>query len=674
MASGSQHDVWIPMSDDTRLAATLYLPADQAPVPVLLEALPYRKDDLTSGYRHDYLRFRDEHGFAVCRVDLRGTGSSQGVATDEYPEQEQVDLVEVIAWLAEQSWSSGSVGMFGTSWSGFNSIQVAMRRPPALKAICASYASDDRWTDDVHYYGGALRLIDQVDYPLYMVAMNALPPVPAVYGYGWREEWAARLAGTPPWQLDWLRQQRRDPYWRHGSLRPDYESIEAATLLADGYRNNSLRTAQALQAAGTPVHVLAGPWSHQAPSRAYPGPRADHVPFLAEWFNTWLRPGTSSTRFDAERPELTLFVRRWSQPSPDAEEWVGEWRSESILSLIGRTAIQLFELSQGLVGPSQFADARSDEWTTVSHDPDLGLAAWNSCAAALPWGLPTDQRWDDSRALTLDFVIAEHTTVIGYPNMSLRILPEREIGHVGVRLCAVSADSGTSILISRGLLALSYRDGLTGATELRPTPVAPGNPVDVSIDLEMTAYTFVPGETLRVSISATEWPNAVASPGPARFGVDLTASRLALPVVDGTSEFPVPELLIPGSREESSDDEFGSHVKWWTENDVLARETVAAVEHGSSYPAPHSVTCSEKYRGRVSIDRRTWDQGLQASTTFEIDWPELTVRSTSELELIVNDTSFDVKLALTVHEINSAGATEIRHEEVWQESIPRDLA
>src|SRR5262245_60131838 len=205
------------MDDGVRLAATLYLPATGEPAPCLLEALPYRKDDVTASYIGEYERLRDEYGYGVCRLDLRGTGSSEGIATDEYPLREQDDLVEVIAWLAGQSWCTGNVGMWGTSYSGFNSIQVAMRRPPALKAIVPIYATDDRYTDDVHFMGGSRRLLDLIDYPTYMVALNALPPVPRVYGDGWRDQWQQRVDGTPPWLLRWLEEQTDDDYWRHGS-------------------------------------------------------------------------------------------------------------------------------------------------------------------------------------------------------------------------------------------------------------------------------------------------------------------------------------------------------------------------------------------------------------------------------------------------------------------------
>ena len=146
-----------------------------------MEALPYRKDDLTSSYAPSYRSLCEQHRYAVCRIDVRGTGSSAGDALDEYQEAEQTDLPDAFAWLAAQEWCDGQIGMWGTSYSGFNALQIACEQPPELKAICAIFATDDRWTDDVHWRGGALELVDLVDYNHYMTAMNVLPPVPAVW-------------------------------------------------------------------------------------------------------------------------------------------------------------------------------------------------------------------------------------------------------------------------------------------------------------------------------------------------------------------------------------------------------------------------------------------------------------------------------------------------------------
>src|SRR5712691_212388 len=313
---------WIPMADDTRLAARLFLP-DQLPAPVVIEALPYRMDDLTASYAEEYARICEKGGFAVCRIDLRGTGSSQGIAADEYHPQEQADLVEAIAWLAAEEWSTGRVGMYGTSWGGFNAIQVAMERPPALQAIVPIYASDDRYTDDVHYMGGVLKALDLVDWEIYMAACNVLPPTPAVYGDGWREEWIRRVEGTAPWLLRWLEEQVDGPYWRHGSLRPRYDRIRCATMIvagwADGYTNIALRAYEAMTC---PRRVLIGPWSHMSPASSIPGPHVDLVPELVRWFGRWLRDEQNGID---EEPPIAVFMRRSTRPAPDLAEVRGEW-------------------------------------------------------------------------------------------------------------------------------------------------------------------------------------------------------------------------------------------------------------------------------------------------------------------------------------------------------------
>ena len=288
---------WIPMSDGVRLAARLWLP-EARPTGVILEALPYRMDDLTSSYAGEYERLADEGGLAVCRLDLRGTGSSEGITDDEYDPQEQLDLTEVIAWLAAQEWCNGSVGMYGTSYSGFNSLQMACERPPALKAICAIYATDDRYRDDVHYYGGAFKAIDAIDYCLYMASLVVLPPVPSLAGADWRDRWAERFERSEPWFLRWLEEQHDGPYWRHGSVRSGlradgtwegYERIACPTMLvagwADGYRNNTFRTFERLEC---PKRLLFGPWAHMSTATSLPGPHIDLVPELIRWFRRWL--------------------------------------------------------------------------------------------------------------------------------------------------------------------------------------------------------------------------------------------------------------------------------------------------------------------------------------------------------------------------------------------------
>jgi len=118
--------VAIPMADGVELSATLFFPDGDGPWPAAMEALPYRKDDITAIYRPGYAELADA-GYVVCWLDVRGTGSSGGLATDEYSEAERHDLVAAVDWLATRDWSAGTVGMFGTSYGGFTSLQVALR-------------------------------------------------------------------------------------------------------------------------------------------------------------------------------------------------------------------------------------------------------------------------------------------------------------------------------------------------------------------------------------------------------------------------------------------------------------------------------------------------------------------------------------------------------------------
>lgn len=645
MGEGVRRDEWIEMADGVRLAVTLYLPEGSAPQPCILEALPYRKDDMTSSYRPEYTRLRDEYSYAVARLDLRGTGSSAGRATDEYPVQEQADLKEVISWLAAQPWCDGNIGMYGTSYSGFNSLQLAAERPPALKAVIAIYATDDRFQDDVHYMGGSLRWLDLIDYCHYMTPMNALPPVPAVWGEGWREEWAARIAEHEPWLHTWMEHQRQDSYWQHGSIRAAYGDIECAVLLvagwADGYRNNTFRTVEALRVAGTPVELLAGPWSHAATSSALPGPRIDLVPEMVAWWDRWLR-GMAT---DPDAPNARWFVRDSHVPAPDLDTVPGVWRAD--------------------VWPSSCSGQRALD---VSPRPpyavvaDIGLAAWNSCAGHLPWGQAGDHRHDDDDSLCWDWPVEETIEIAGYPLLRLRVCSTEPVASVSARLCDVAVD-GTSTLVTRGLLNLTRRDGTDTAE-----PLVPGQAYDVEVSLEATAYRWSEGRILRLAVAGVDWPNTVAPPR----SLELTVlgGELVLPTYDA-SKSPYPEpVFTPG--DEGAEDAEG--VLWENGRNVLSRTTSARVDHGSTYDATYG-SVTEHYAGSVSVNTRTWHQQATADVTFTLRFDDdgtgapvgCTVRST--LLVTADEDEFHITTELQCQENGQSIAAR-----TWQRSYPRDLA
>jgi uncharacterized protein len=637
------------MDDGVALAATLYLPdAADGPQPCILEALPYRKDDLTSSYRPDYARLRDEHGYAVCRLDLRGTGSSGGDATDEYPHREQRDLHAVIRWLADQDWCDGAIGMYGTSYSAFNSLQMACERPGQLKAVIAIYGTDDRYTDDVHYRGGILKVLDLVDYCHYMTAMNALPPVPAVWGNGWREEWVRRIETQEPWALTWLREQLDGPYWRHGSVRPGYDRIACPTMIicgwADGYRNNSFRLIEPLRRQGVPHRLLAGPWAHAATDTALPGPRIDSLPEMVAWWDRWLRGVTNGVDdgLADDRPALTAFVRSSTRPAPALDESAGFWIRERWPS------------------PRVHAEVRRLEGRPPHHTrADVGVDAWIDCAGHLPWGQSGDQRFDDAASLTWE-QDAESRVLLGQPRARLRVSCDSPSAYLSVKLCDVFPD-GTSALVSRGTRNLGCRESCRSVE-----PLVPGQVYDVEVELDACAYAFDPGQRLRVSITGTDWPNTAAPPYPV--AVTVHRGELELPVWTGPSPYPEPRLA-PGR--DGGEDPAGT--TWRVERDVLAGTTACVIEHGSAYDIPYGGTATEHYAGRVTVDQATYEQRTAAEATFTVNWLEAEATTTATMDVGITADSIDVTIELTVEEATAESGRSTVGARTWREAIPRRI-
>jgi predicted acyl esterase len=651
---------FITISDGVRLASTLYVPDGEGPWPAILEALPYRKDDLTASYRTEYVRL-SEAGYVVCRVDVRGTGTSDGVAEDEYPEIEQRDMNEVIAWLASQDWCTGDVGMYGTSYSGFNSIQLAMTRPPALKAIIPIFATDDRYADDVHYFGGALKALDLVDYPTYMTGLNALPPVPSLYGEGWRAAWEQRVHENEPWVIRWLEEQTFGPYWQHGSLRPDYGTIQAATMIvagwADGYTNNSLRTMAALTCAR---RLILGPWAHASTETSLPGPNVDLVPEMLRWWDRWLKGIDNG--IDRE-PAILVFVRRSTKPQPDLAEVRGEWRYEAG-----------WPLDRGREVPMPFGNAVAVSRPASDPDElevrgDVGWTAWISCAGHLPYGQPQDQRPDEAWSAVYEWPpLSEELEIFGHPRVVVTVTSSAPVAFLSAKLCDVFPD-GTSALVTRGLLNLAHRE-----SRERPSPLEPGSPYRAEVELEVTSWAFEPGHRIRLNLAGTYWPKAWPPPGAATLTFQRGGSALILPGVDGPSPISErPVLATAGPRQEryeSAKSNAVDTVVWRIEHGVLDRETRAvAGSSGTTEAQGERPRFHELYGGTVAVSTR--DPAIASAdsrASLTIEWPEATV--TSQVHQVVRSDSEAYHLTIEL-DVSENGTH--RWSRRWERRIPRRL-
>jgi uncharacterized protein len=658
---------WIDVEGGERLAVDLHLPAaHEGGLATLVEALPYRKDDVTASYVSSYERYV-EAGFAVVRVDIRGTGSSSGIATDEYADIERRDLARVVEWITEQPWSSGRVGMFGTSYSGFNALQMSAAigelGVTGLGAVVAAYATDDRYTDDVHYCGGVLRALDLIDYPLYMVAMNALPPTPAAFEGDldtWRAEWLRRVEATPAWLVEWLEHPTDGPTWRRGSIRlgpggDGYERMACPTMLvvgwADGYRNNSFRVIEQYERHGLPWRLLAGPWVHKAPARARPAPNVDDDAEIIAFFDEHLRGGPPSSSSSPGQ----VYVREPVVPAHDLAFHPGRWVDLRTWPSPGDRRLTWRSPRAGV--------------ELLRVEGDVGVAAWNSCGGALPWGQPLDQRADNARSLCWDWPVDDlldvPTDVLGNASVSLRVASDRAFGHVSAKLCDVGPD-GSSTLITRGMIDLRHRGcwpaDSTGAVGRAPADLVPGEWIDVTIGLEATTWRLLPGHVIRLAVAGTDWPNCWPPPGPVTLSVDAESVVLDLPVVDG-----LPDSVHRFEPGEGPSDDEADGVAWRIEHDVIARETRVATRYGGTYDGVGGATVTDDYRGELGVSTANpalaWARG---SSSFEIAWPETRVRTEATLRVESDESELRAEIALDVWERDTLVGSR-----TWRAAIPR---
>lgn len=514
-------NTWIPMLDGARLAARIWLPidAEDDPVPAILEYLPYRKNDGTTPRDVIQQPYFAGHGYAAVRVDMRGSGDSDGLLLDEYLLQEQDDALEVLAWIAAQPWCTGNIGMIGISWGGFNSLQVAARRPPQLKAIITLCSTDDRYADDIHYMGGCLLANDQLIWASSMLVRTALPPDPRFVGERWREMWFERMERTPPFVEAWLTHQRRDEFWKHGSVCENYADIACPVYAiggwADAYTNAVPRLLEGLPGARK---GLIGPWAHMYPELGVPGPAIGFLQEALRWWDYWLKG--IDTGIMAE-PMLRVWMQDSIEPDRNCSFWPGRWVAESVWPSPNITA-RSYYLNPSTLDPEAAPETQLDYRGTLRAG--LDGAVW--CAHGLAADLPPDQRAEDGLALTFTSApLDEPLEILGFPEVSLSVAVDRPNALLAVRLCDVSP-TGASTLISRGLLNLTHRD-----SHEQPTPLEPGKRYRVRVRLNAAAHALPAGHRWRVAISPTYWPWAWPSPETVTLSLFTgEASQLTLPV------------------------------------------------------------------------------------------------------------------------------------------------
>ncbi len=532
--------VFIPMKDGIRLAATIWLPEDAETVPVaaILELIPYRRRDGTvfrDVKMHPYIA---GHGFACCRVDIRGSGDSEGILYDEYTEQEFDDAEEIIAWLAVQPWSTGAVGMTGISWGGFNALQVAARRPPALKAVIALCCSDDRYADDVHYYGGCL-LTEDAMWSSFILGLGALPPDPQIVGERWRAMWQERLENTTCWSETWMQHQRRDAYWQRGSVCEDFSKITIPVYAISGWDDTYYNAVPRLmQGLSGPRKGLIGPWSHAYPFLGDPGPAIGYLQEAIRWWRRWL-DGTETGIMDD--PAYTAWITEPHAPAPFYRDhpgrWVAEpsWPSPNILQ-------RLLHLNEGALGETAEQGKAMLLSSPVTTGSDFGR--YGGYGGSVP-DMALDQRREDGLGLCFDTQpLSDDFDMLGAPFIAVTASCNRTDAFLVAKICDVTPD-GTSTLVTWGALNLTHRNGST-----EPAKLVPDEDFTARIALNHTGRRFPAGHRLRLVLTTQLWPILWPSPISPALSIKPGTCTLSLPVRSSVKDeiapmFPPPETAPP---------------------------------------------------------------------------------------------------------------------------------
>ncbi len=509
-------DMGIHMPDGCRLSARVWRPTDanETPVPVILEYLPYRKRDGTiarDSLTHPYFAQR---GYACVRVDMRGNGDSQGIMEDEYTEQELSDGEAVIAWLAAQPWCNGSVGMMGISWGGFNGLQLAERAPDALKAVITLCSTVDRYADDIHYKGGCL-LNENMGWGSTMWAYSSRPPDPMLVGDDWRDMWLQRLQAEPYLPITWLNHQTRDAYWRHGSVCENYGGIRAAVLAVggwgDAYKNAVPQLVEHLSA---PVKGIVGPWVHKYPHFAAPEPRIGFLQEALRWWDRWLKGIDTGVEND---PAYSVYLMDGVRPQTWYEHRPGRWVNEPDWPM--GPMVQQFQFATN----NQLADTATALADIVASPQDCGMDGGEYCAIWLGPEQPGDQRADDAKSLCYTSGPMEtDVDIIGAPTVTITFQSDQPQAQIAVRLNHIHAD-GAATRITYGVMNLTHLAGHDQVRELEP-----GKTYQVDVALDHIAYRLPQGDRLRVSVSTSYWP--LLWPMPHAATLTVTQGTLHLPI------------------------------------------------------------------------------------------------------------------------------------------------
>ena len=654
-------ETWISMSDGIRLAADIYWPAGadrNDRFPILLEYLPYRKDESRARSYSLYSYFL-EHGYLVVRVDMRGTGNSEGMVIPyEYSDIELDDGEEVIDWLSQQEWSTGSVGMFGISWGGFNSIQMAMRNPPALKAFVALMATEFLYQEDVHYMDGIMHTDSwMMGNDLY----NALPGAP---DFKMDEEWLRNRFNVKPSVYKYMRQQRDGEFWDRASARGKYDLIKVPGYHIggwyDGYRNSLPRMLENVQA---PVKAMIGPWDHDFPHNAALQPQVEWRAEAVRWFDQWMKGIDTGI---LEEPDFVVYIRDYHPPDDSLESIPGFWRWEEGWP-INRIETQTWyaQANHKLSNISGVNDKH-----TLENIPSIGLEGGGP---TMWWGsIPSDQRPMDKNSLVYDSeVLVEPIEILGRPLAKLHVSANAKRANWVVRISDIAPD-GQITQVAGAAFNGTHRN-----SSRDPEDIIQGEKFPLSIELHFTSWIFNEGHKIRVAISNAMWPMLWPSPLPVKTLLEIGGEKgayIELPIMpSGKIKTPEFEQLSIGPKLKGYEVLDAGNVTGYAaiksiQHDPDTGEKFGLATNTGATQYPWGIERFEE-----EIEHRTSDENpANTSVVGRYKITEELQDRTLDFEQNVEFKSDEENFYLIFHRWVSVNG-ELYKEKVWQEVIPRDF-
>ena len=617
--------LWIEMPDSVRLAGRLWQPDTDQPVPAILEYIPYRKADMVRARDERNHPFFAAHGYACIRVDMRGSGDSEGHMPDMYAPAELSDARAVIEWLATQPWCNGNVGMFGTSWGGTASLQASVNAPIALKAVIAVCATHDRFEHDIHYMGGSI-LSDTFEWGTTLPAILACPPTPEV-GPDWKTKWQERLNNLSFPLEHWLRKKARGTYWRHGSVIHEKDALRVPILAVGGWSDRySASVMDLADARPDLVWGVVGPWGHHYPDTGAPGPGIGFQRLALEWWDHWLRTPRSEP---IQWPRLRSWLREFDPPGDKLDSRNGHWIATDAPA--AETEIRQIAL-RDLV-----PDNSNSPWA-LPNDHSVGTSSGDTGYFGRPGGLPLDQSVDDKRALVFETAPMEADVFLfGAPSLSLQGHSDTGEGQIVARLCDV-APEGQSARISYGLRNIALTETLDCAGA---SPAA--GAFDIALRAHPTAYRLRKNHRLRIALSGALWPLVLSRTAPS--GIKIISGTLELPVFSGTptpmsTKFPaIEQLPIRNNHFAVS----APPLSRWNESTKTEQEIGWHQPFAAS--RCHQTNTVFGYETRMAhtlIVGEEPDQEVTVQVRFEIDRPDGRAEISSDLKATCGDGKLSV--------------------------------